>query len=118
MGRSRRYRDDEKDYLDSLLFDPQGLHRQVCLEISQKVPNLKTGELESIIHKELAHLVYPALVCPMCRHDSSEGAESQYFTPSLVIQSASNQLSFLCSHCWTHCSIPRFGNITSGTKGI
>ena len=110
MSRSRRLKSEEKEYLDSLLFDPQGLHRQVCLGVSQKVPNLKTGELESIIHKELAHLVHPPLACPRCRHASLEGSESQYFTPSLVIQSASNQLSYVCSNCWSHTRISRFGN--------
>ena len=116
MSRSRRLKSEEKEYLDSLLFDPQGLHRQVLLEISNMVPNLRTGELETIIFKEYAHLSHPNVCCPRCGNDSTDDFNSQYFTPSIVIISASKQISYVCSSCWSHVQIPLFGNYQTGEK--
>jgi len=103
--------DEERDYLESLLQDEQSLHRQLCLCVADKVPNLRDGGLESYLLIDFADR-YPSIACPNCGVRGDEGRDSPYFTPSLVILSVSNQKSYLCANCWKHNPIPAFGIYT------
>jgi hypothetical protein len=108
--------DENRSFLESLLTDPQSLHRQLCIGVADKVPNLREGGLESFSLIELAHLIHPYVCCPTCGVSGNEGSHSPNFTPSLVIRTVSKQNSYLCANCWGHNSIPIFG--IYGSEGL
>ena len=107
---------EEHKHKIEMAYDSIRLHTMASLGHAKLVPNLETGEVESITLIEFAHLVDPPLSCPSCGEPSSYGAENNS-APSLVILSVSGQCSYLCESCWMHSKIPFFGVHTQGEDG-
>ena len=49
--------DKNQDFMLERIYDPISLHTLACLGGTRLIPNLKTGIVESIEYKEMAHLM-------------------------------------------------------------
>jgi len=104
----------DQGFIIEQIYDPISLHTLASLGYTNITPNLDNGEIESISLIEFAHFIDPPISCPICSTPSNEGSDSNFFTPSLVIKSASGQCSYLCVSCWKHTKIPSFGIHSQG----
>lgn len=98
----------DSEYLESLLTDTLSLMRQLELDVTDRIPNLRTGILEHWTFLDFADVPEPAVTCPACGDDPRDGRESQYSDPSYVVKSV-NQCVYLCSQCHRQSEIPSFG---------
>ena len=92
------------EFLESLLDDEQSLHMQLSRGMTNKVPNLTEGGLDTLENVEYAHNLDPVVTCPECGYDSTPDIDAEWplVEWSLVIRSSTNQLSYLCHQCWGH----------------
>jgi hypothetical protein len=98
----------DQRFRESLLWDTQSLMRQLELDVTDRIPNLRTGILEHWTFLDFADVPEPPVTCPACGDDPRERCDSQYSDSSYVVKSV-NQCVYLCSQCHRQSEIHSFG---------